>query len=570
MKSKIERVDDIPLLIAEFEKSGLSKLLNQYFPDHGNWQGADGGKVTVGFLTYTLSRSDHRISHVETWASERIITLGHCLGVPEMRGKDFTDDKLTALLERFADDEQWAAFEHAHNQCLINVHHLDVQSEPVRLDAMITQSHRKASGDFQHGHTKQHRADLPQLKTMVATLDPLAMPLFSVTVAGNTADDVLYLPVIRELISNLHLLHQLFVGDSKMGSMEIRSFLQQKEQYYLVPLSKKQCSPSQLSTYLAEKPEDLVEVYTEDKQGEQDLKAKGFERIECIEDEQNGLCWKERRIIVYSPAFANRQRTAFEDRLANAENDLELILASKQGRRKLRTYTEVDSAVQQILTKYRVKDFIEVEVEEKQSLKTIRAYGNRPKRTEQILEFQLHIKRNEALKTQHLQNLGWRVYACNAPIERLDTRQAILCYRNEYRIEHKFDELLNRVTALMPVFLQKEHRIKALIRLLLLALKFVSLIEYQVRKELKATKQKVKELYPGNPGRATDKPTTGLILGAFKNIHLNVVSVENKIYIKVSELKPIQLKLLELLKIPPEIYMGIEQLSFSHLDFSET
>ena len=91
----------------------------------------------------------------------------------------------------------------------------------------------------------------------------------------------------------------------------------------------------------------------------------------------------------------------------------------------------------------------------------------------------------------------------------------------------------------------------------------------QVRKELKATKQKVKELYPGNPGRATDKPTTGLILGAFKNIHLNIVSVENKIYVKVSELKPIQLKLLELLKIPPEIYTGMEQLSFSHLDFSE-
>jgi len=553
MKSKIERVDDIPLLIAEFEKSGLSDLLNQYFPDHGNWQGSDGGKVTVGFLTYILSRSDHRISYVESWASERIITLRHCLGAPEMTGKDFTDDKLAALLERFADEEQWASFEHAHNQQLINIHNLDVQSEPVRLDAMITQSHRKASGDFQHGHTKQHRADLPQLKTMVATLDPLTMPLFSVTVAGNTADDVLYLPVIRELVSNLNLVHQLFVGDSKMGSMEIRSFLQKKEQYYLVPLSKKQCSPSKLTAYLAEQPEDLAEIYTEDKHGKEQLKAKGFERIECIEDEQNGLCWKERRLIVYSPAFADRQKTAFKDRLAKAKNDLGLILQTKQGRRKLRTYAEVDSAVQQILTKYRVKNFVEVEIEQKQSLKTVRAYKNRPKRTEQILEFQLQIKTNEVLKTQHLQNLGWRVYACNAPIERLNTVQAILCYRN-----------------VMPVFLQKAHRIKALIRLLLLALKFVSLIEYQVRKELKATKQKVKELYPGNPGRATDKPTTGLILSAFKNIHLNIVSVENKIYVKVSELKPIQLKLLELLNIPPEIYIGMEQLSFSHLDFSET
>ena len=50
-----ERVDDIPLLVAELEKSKLSEYLNHHFPDHGNWNGLDGGKATVGFLTYVLS-----------------------------------------------------------------------------------------------------------------------------------------------------------------------------------------------------------------------------------------------------------------------------------------------------------------------------------------------------------------------------------------------------------------------------------------------------------------------------------------------------------------------------------
>jgi len=335
MKSKIERVDDIPLLIAEFERSSLIELLNQHFPDHGNWQGADGGKVTVGFLTYILSCSDHRISHVETWATERILTLGHCLGHSSLRGKDFTDDKLTNLLERFSDESSWAAFEHAHNQRLINVYGLEVQEEPIRLDAMITQSHRAVSGDFQYGHSKQHRSDLPQLKTMVATLDPLAMPLLSLTVAGNTADDVLYLPVLKELIDNLKLLHQLFVGDCKMGSTETRSYLHHKDQYYLLPLSKKQCSKAQLAAYLADKPSELTEIFTEDKHGQAKLKAKGFEQIAEVEDEENGLKWKERRIIVYSPAFANRQKLAFENRLIKAKADLAIVLKAKQGRKKV-------------------------------------------------------------------------------------------------------------------------------------------------------------------------------------------------------------------------------------------
>ena len=53
----------------------LSNLLNQYFPDHGNWEGVNGGKVAVLFLTYILSCHDHRLSHVEQWA-DRIQWIG--------------------------------------------------------------------------------------------------------------------------------------------------------------------------------------------------------------------------------------------------------------------------------------------------------------------------------------------------------------------------------------------------------------------------------------------------------------------------------------------------------------
>lgn len=570
MQTKTERVDDIPVLAIEFEKSNLINVLDQYFPDHGNWKGISGGKVTVGFLIYILSCSDHRLSHVETWASQRLITLQYCLNSPNMTCKDFTDDKLGSLLDRFSDDEKWTKFEHAHNQKLINVYNLDLASEAIRLDAMITQSHRKALGDFQFGHSKQHRSDLPQLKTMVATLDPLAMPLCSATVSGNTADDVLYLPVIKELMTNLHLLHQLFVGDAKMGSLIIRSFLQLNNQYYLTPLSKKQCTPSKLAEYLAQKPEELTPIITKDKKGVTILKAQAFELLERIEDETNGICWEERRIIVYSLAYAKSQQISFENRLLKAQNDLGLILEASQGRKKLTSKADVQAVITQILTKYRVNNFIDVKINEQVTTKTVRKYKDRPEQIRATSHFDLEISLNETAKEEHLQKLGWRAYACNAPQEKLDTTQVVECYRNEYKIEHKFDELLNKITALMPVYLGKPNRIRGLIRLLLFALKYVSLIQYQVRSELKTTKQSLKELYPGNPGRATDKPTTNMILSAFKNIHLTIVSIEDKIYVKIEDLKPIQQKILDLLKIPPETYLGMNQLFFSHFDFSET
>lgn len=34
-----ERVDNIPLLLAQMERMGVPSLLDEFFPTHGNWQG---------------------------------------------------------------------------------------------------------------------------------------------------------------------------------------------------------------------------------------------------------------------------------------------------------------------------------------------------------------------------------------------------------------------------------------------------------------------------------------------------------------------------------------------------
>jgi len=282
MKTKTERVDDIPLLLAELKKSNLSGLLNEYFPDHGNWEGTDSGKIIVIFLIYVLSNADHRISHVEKWVAQRIHSLRHLTGLPNLSAKDFTDDKLGSLLDRYSDMEKWTKFEFAHNRKLINVYDLNTENNAIRLDAMITQSHREVSGDFQFGYSKQHRSDLPQLKSMVATLDPMAMPLHSMTVSGNTADDELYWPVIAQLIKDLPLTNQLFVGDSKMGSKEIRSKIHGSDHYYLTPLNKIQCSVKQLEIYVKQRPTKLIEITKQTKEGEIKIKAKAFEVIEVL------------------------------------------------------------------------------------------------------------------------------------------------------------------------------------------------------------------------------------------------------------------------------------------------
>lgn len=569
MKMKIERVDDIPLLIAEINKSQLGEYLNEYFPMHGNWEGLDGGKITVAFLTYILSCSDHRLSHVEPWALERIETLRYCLEDSTITSKDFTDDRLGLLLDKYAQDDLWQEFESAYNQSFIDIYNLDLESEAIRLDAMLTKSHREASGDFQYGFSKHHRSDLPQLKTMVAALDPLAMPLFSCTTSGKKSDDELYLPVIQQC-EIMGLSHQLFVGDSKMGSQYTRYYLQSKGHYYLMPLNKKQCRKEILIDYLSNQPTELVTLYAKDTQ---EIKAKAFEVIEhmsYITDKGIEYKWEERRIVVYSSSYGKNQKETLENQIQRAKDKLSVIVQPKKGRRRLRTITEVEIAINKILEQHKVKPFFNITINEKVTVRTIKKHKNRPQREERTSTFTLDIQINENELQQHIEQLGWSIYACNATIDRLSTIEAIICYRNEYKIEHKFDELMNRITALLPVFLKKEQRIKALIRLLLLALKFVSVIQYQARQYLKKNKEMMNEIYAGNPTRATDKPTTNLMLKAFRNIHLNIVSINGTIFISITDLKPIQMKIIKALDLSFEIYNGMKQLSFSEFNFSET
>ena len=107
----------------------------------------------------------------------------------------------------------------------------------------------------------------------------------------------------------------------------------------------------------------------------------------------------------------------------------------------------------------------------------------------------------------------------------------------------------------MPIYLQKDERIKALIRILMIALKVLAIIQYKAREALKNTQAQVNELFPGKPGRKTNLPTAEMILRAFSNISIVFIVLNDKnTHIQVSKLSKSQKYLLNLLGISPLIY----------------
>lgn len=140
---------------------------------------------------------------------------------------------------------------------------------------------------------------------------------------------------------------------------------------------------------------------------------------------------------------------------------------------------------------------------------------------------------------------GWQVYGSNAPVEKVSAADLVMTYRNQYRIEHIFDYLINRDTGLLPLFLKKENRVKGLIRLLMVAMRFSCLTQNIVREALLAEKEELGELYAGNKGRKTNRPTTPMILRAMRGISVVFMEFNEQRIIKMSDLTPIQVSILK-------------------------
>jgi transposase len=119
---------------------------------------------------------------------------------------------------------------------------------------------------WQFGYS-QDDPTLRQIKAMMATLDPLGLPLAREVVSGEQADDRLYVPIIDRVLRCLGGRGLLIVGDSKMSALATRAHVQAQGQYYLTPLAMvgetAQQMPAWIEAGVAQE-EQLTEVLSED------------------------------------------------------------------------------------------------------------------------------------------------------------------------------------------------------------------------------------------------------------------------------------------------------------------
>jgi transposase len=554
---RVEVVADLPVLWATLQRLDLRAILDRHFPAPLHWKGPlTPGEVLAVWLLFVVSQGDHCLNHVETWVAQHRGVLAALLGKTVLP-VHFHDDRLADWLTRLSASASFSVLERELNQQTIRVYQLS--ADTIRIDATTANSYAEVlseQGLLQFGHSKDD-PDRPQLKIAAAVLDPLGMPLATAVVPGNSTDDPLYVPAIQAVQQSLGSGGRTYVGDCKMAALATRAFVAAGGDFYLCPLSETQLSRAQRRELLQPVfagTQALQPVWRPGPKGQADeLVAEGFSvdvELTAPEGEQE-LRWTERRWLVRSQAYAQAQEAALQRRLEKATAALRELVVRTQGKKQL-FHAELMQAAEAIVQREGVEGLLSYAAQALMTTRRVRAYKDRPARQETEVFFAIDVRRQEALIEAKKREMGWQVYATNALAMVL--RQVVWAYRGQYRIEDDWSRLKGRSLGLTPLYLQDEGRIQGLVCMLSLALRVLTLVEWVVRERLRTDGAKLQEIYAGQPGRKTARPSAELLLGAMKTISVSVVEVNGQRHVLLAPLTKVQQRLLDLWDLPPDLY----------------
>jgi transposase len=303
----------------------------------------------------------------------------------------------------------------------------------------------------------------------------------------------------------------------------------------------------------------LIPVERVDEQGKITCIAQGYETVQSVTAPLDGQLqtWTERRLVVQSMAATHAAQKRLQERLQQAQQGVQDLTARRQGKARLMERTQIEEAITDLLTRFRVEGLLCVQIEEHVHERSVRAYREHGSQVRQEVTFTITCEREEKAIAQAMSQLGWRVYATNHLREHLSLEQAVEAYRDEYVVERNFSRLKGRPLGLAPLYVQRDDHRVGLVRLLTLALRVMTVLEGVVRQRLSEQQRELAGLFAGNPKRRTSQPTTERLLEAFDEVTLTIVRASGFVQRHVTPLSPLQQQILALLGFSPAVYLRL-------------
>jgi transposase len=362
-----------------------------------------------------------------------------------------------------------------------------------------------------------------------------------------------------------------------MSALETRAYLARHPDWYLSPLPLTGATAEAMDAWITAgvtqgEAGELAQIWRTNDRGHEVLAAEGYECARTCCAPGSDMVWSERVLVVRSPMHATQQTASLETRLRHAETKLAALTPPRgRGKRQITDEATLVEAIGLVLTEHRVDGLLNV-TWEKQVEQTTQYVGrgrgsvSREKRVIQKTRYHItHIARQADTIAAFRQRLGWKAFVTNAEQKRLSLQDAVLCYRNEYRVERIFNRLKSRVH-IAPLFVKLNEQIEGLTYLLTLGVRVLTVTEFVLRRSLEQDQVRLSGLHPENKHKMTDKPTAERLLKAFADISLTIIknAAGEDILRRLTPLSGLQEDILQRLGLGAALYRQLEIQAIGH------
>ena len=133
-----------------------------------------------------------------------------------------------------------------------------------------------------------------------------------------------------------------------------------------------------------------------------------------------------------------------------------------------------------------------------------------------------HSTRQDGPIAALIAGFGWQALVTNATPERLSLAEAVVCDRNEDRVERSFHRLKSRVHS-APLCVKPDDPIEGLTYLLTRGVRVLTVTEFVLRRALAQEQTTLPGLHPEHQRKRTGTPTAERLLHAFAGVSLTII-----------------------------------------------
>lgn len=531
----------------------ISLLIDKSILPSKNWQGSSVGIVTEVFLIYLLL-NPRALYSAEDWVRKTPYLL---LFYPNLRPNCLTDDRLGNVLDKLNE----YGVEKVYNEISIEViKEFKLKLETIHFDL----TNFSLYGDYKeslnnktpfkitYGFSKKGRSDLKQVAAGVGITGDGGVPLGLRTYDGNQSDSETYLPFWKDMKQNLSTSNFLYVGDSKLISLETMIGICEGEGFFLAPAPRYAPQNEQLRTWLGKNP--TFSALKANKDGE--LLYSGFEQKSTITDPKTLKTYDIRNFVIWSATLQYTKDKAIDNHIRKTTDAL-MELKDKINKRSLKSEQAIKEALNKILTKNQTQDFFDSTINSTQTITTKQKGRGKPTPKtiyEQIttIRYDYSYTLNEKKVAEAKLLSPYYTLLSNCMDESLTIDTAFNSYKDEYKVENVFRRMNNDTFQTVPMYLQLEQRINAMLLLILIAVQAFTLIDREAAMAIEESKSPIIGLLPNKI--QSFKPKTEQILREFENIQLIAIKEDEDYKYFITSLSLIQKKLIAILNVPIVLY----------------